>query len=177
VDHPDAIEYQKHLVAGTGVDYREAMECSDPKRLAVYFSKHGQYRDKEYQHIVPTRWQAAGNGPGRFWGYWGLKILAVPVEMSPGDYQLAARIMRRYSERVRVWDESAGRWVYVRLMSEKPWRKDVDLGTGEVVWRRRRRRQRVRRFASNGSGFLLVNDGPALARQLARAIEICGDRQ
>jgi hypothetical protein len=174
VNHPDPVEYQKHLEAGTGVDFREALKCNDPKRLAVYFSKHGQYRDKEYQHIVPEAWQAPGNGPGRFWGYWGVKVLAVAVELSPADYQLAARIMRRYSSRVRVWDKETGRWAYTRLMSSgKPWWKDVDSVTGEVVWRKRRRRVRVRRFASKGSGFLLVNDGPALARQLARAIEVC----
>jgi hypothetical protein len=174
VNHPDPAEYQKHLEAGTGVDFREALKCSDPKRLAVYFSKHGQYRDKEYQHIVPAPWQVPGCGPGRFWGYWGVKVLAVPVEMSPDDYMLAARIMRRYASRVRVWDKSAGRWTYTRLMSSgKPWWKDADPVTGEVVWRKRRRRVRVRRFAARGSGFLLVNDGPALARQLARAIEVC----
>src|SRR5207249_5060118 len=62
------------ILAGTGVDYAEAHKCSDPKRLAVYFGKHGQYRSKEYQHNVPEAWQAPGKGPGRFWGYWGLKI-------------------------------------------------------------------------------------------------------
>jgi hypothetical protein len=177
VDHPDPVEYQNHLVAGTGVDYAEAHKCSDPKRLAVYFGKHGQYRDKEYQHNVPEAWQAPGKGPGRFWGYWGLKPLAVAVELTGDNYILAARIMRRWSARTRVWDKTAGDWRYVRSMApaKQRWR-DVDESTGEVVWRRRRRRSRVDRFRS-GSGFLVVNDGPALARQLARAIEVCGVRQ
>jgi hypothetical protein len=174
VDHPDPVEYQKHLEAGTGVDYEKSLRCTDAKRLAVYFGKHGQYRDKEYQHVVPEAWRAAGKGPGRFWGYWGLRVLAVAAELTGENYQLAARILRRYASRVRVWDDSAGRWKYTRLMSPaKPLRKDVDEVTGEVVWRRRRRRVRVRRFAS-GSGFLLVNDGPAIARQLARALAVCG---
>jgi hypothetical protein len=127
---------------------------------------------------VPEAWQAPGKGPGRFWGYWGVKPLLVAVELSGNDYILAARIMRRYAERVRVWDKPAGRWVYVRAMTPgKPLRKDVDVLTGEVVWRRRRRRVRVRRFGQNGSGFLLVNDAPALAHQLARALQVCGDGQ
>jgi hypothetical protein len=175
VDHPDPVEYQKHLLAGTGVDVAEALKCTDPKRLARYFSKHGQYCSKEYQHIVPEAWQAPGKGPGRFWGYWGLKPLVVAVELSMDDYLLASRIMRRYASRVRVWDKPSGRWVYVRAMTPaKPLRKDVDVVTGEVVWRRRRRRVRVRRFGQNGSGFLLVNDAPALAHQLARALRVCG---
>jgi hypothetical protein len=44
--------------------------------------------------------------------------------------------------------------------------------TGEVIWRRRRRRARSRRFGQ-GAGFVIVNDAPAMARQLARAIEVC----
>lgn len=173
VNHPDAVEYMKHLSAGTAVDYAEALKCEDPKRLAIYFGKHGQYRTKEYQHIVPEPWQAPGKGPGRFWGYWGMKPLVQPVNMRPGDYKMAARILRRYSERTRVWDKSAGQWQWTRTMaSVKGKRKDVDLDTGEVIWRKHRRRMRVRRFAS-GSGFLLANDAPGLAVQLARALEVC----
>jgi hypothetical protein len=195
VSHPDPVEYMKHLEAGTGVDYVEAHKCSDPKRLAVYFGKHGQYRDKEYQHIVPEPWQEPGKGPGRFWGYWGLRPLAVAAELTGDNYLLAARIMRRWSAHIQVWSctMSVGgrraepcrgpshkpgcRLVWTRVMTPvKPSRKDVDESTGERLWRKRRRRVRVRRFA-NGSGFLVVNDGPALARQLARAIEVCGSRQ
>jgi hypothetical protein len=173
VDHPDAVEYMKHLAAGTGVDHVEALKCSDPKRLAVYFGKHGQYRDKEYQNQVPEAWQAPGKGPGRFWGYWGLKPLVAAVELRPGDYELAARILRRYAERARVWDKAAGEWKYVRAMyGAKGSYAAVDYATGEIGWRKHRRRSRVRRFTSC-SGFLLVNNGPAMATQLARAIEVC----
>lgn len=173
VGHPDAIEYMKHLAAGTGIDYSTALKCADPKRLAVYFGKHGQYRDKEYQHVVPVQWQEPGKGPGRFWGYWGLKPLVAAVDLRPNDYVLAARIMRRYASRIKVFDRATNSWKYTRAMYPvKGVRKDVDLVTGEVVWRRHRRRSRVRRFGST-SGFLLVNDGPAIATQLARAIEVC----
>lgn len=177
VNHPDSAEYMKHLAAGTAVDFKEAHKVTDPRRLASYFGKHGQWRSKEYQHNVPECWQAPGKGPGRFWGYWGLKVLRVAVEMTGEDFQLATRIMRRWSERVRVWDDDRQRWAYVRAMApgKARWR-DVDRVTGEVIWRKRRRRSRSRRFGS-GAGFVIVNDAPAMARQLARAIEVCGVRQ
>jgi hypothetical protein len=173
VNHPDPIEYMKHLSAGTAVDYAEALKCTDPKRLAIYFGKHGQYRDKEYQHNVPELWQAPGAGPGRFWGYWGLKPLVAAVDLRPDDYVLAARILRRHAERVRVWDKQADAWKYSRAMkSAKTTYRVADQETGELGWRRHRRRSRVRRFTSC-SGFLLVNDGPAMATQLAAAIRVC----
>jgi hypothetical protein len=178
VDHPDPAEYQKHLVAGTGVDYATALKCGDPKRLAVYFGKHGQWATKEYQHCVPELWRQPGKGPGRFWGYWGLKPLAAAAELTDSDRQLAARILRRHAERVRIWDEAGQRYRYTRAMrpGKERWR-DVDPVSGEVVIRTRRRRARVRRFTS-GAGFLVVNDAPRLAHDLARAIAVCGgDRQ
>jgi hypothetical protein len=190
VDHPDPVEYQKHLVAGTAVDVGEALKCSDPRRLAVYFSKHGQYRSKEYQHIVPEIWRESGNGPGRFWGYWGLEQVAVPVELTGNDYLLATRILRRYASRSRIRacnvagqpcpgqvHEPGCGWRYVRPMCPvKAPRRGVDQSTGEVVWGKHRRRARIRRFTS-GAGFMLVNDAPMLAQQLARAVAVCGDRR
>jgi hypothetical protein len=173
VNHPDPAEYLKHLGAGTNVDFKEAHKVTDPRRLAAYFGKHGQWRTKEYQHVVPEPWQQPGRGPGRFWGYWGLKVLRATVELSGDDYLLAVRIMRRWAERVRVWDDQAARFIYVRAMQpgKAVWR-DADPATGEVIWRRRRRRARSRRFGQQ-AGFVLVEDAPSLARQLARAIEVC----
>jgi hypothetical protein len=173
VNDPDPVRYMDHLKVGTQVDYKEALKCKDPKSISTYFGKHGQFASKEYQHIVPEAWREPGKGPGRFWGYWGLKPLVVAVEMTPDDYKLAARIMRRYAERTRVWDRSAGEWVTTRTMRPGKGRyKVIDYETGEIIWRKHRRRSRVRRF-SNGSGFQVVNDGPALANQLARAIKVC----
>lgn len=174
VDCKDPVEYQKHLAAGTGVDYATALKCSDPKRLAVYFGKHGQWASKEYQHIVPEPWREPGKGPGRFWGRWGLDVLAVAAELTEDDRMLAARILRRHAERVRIWDEAGQRFRYVRAMSPGKGRwRDADPVTGEVIWRKRRRRTRVRRFTSC-AGFLVVNDAPRLAHDLARALEVCG---
>jgi hypothetical protein len=69
VAHPYPDQRRKHESAGTRVDYGEGLRMTDPKRIAVYFTKHGSFRDKEYQNIVPAAWRERGKGPGRFWGY------------------------------------------------------------------------------------------------------------
>ena len=41
------------------------MNRPDPKRLAIYFTKHSSPNDlgdKEYQHIVPEPWREPGKG-------------------------------------------------------------------------------------------------------------------
>jgi hypothetical protein len=175
VDHPDPVEYQLHMVAGTGVDYAEALKCTDPKRLAMYFGKHGSYAAKDYQNTVPELWRIPGAGPGRFWGYWGLAPLIATADLDYADYQLARRIMRRYSARARRWDPGSGRHVWgkqVRTVTARRGRH-VDYSTGEVTWRQGRKLTRPAQRFRGGGGFLIVNDGPNMARQLARAIEVC----
>lgn len=69
VDHPDAEQKARHHLAGTAVDVRNGLKACDPKRLAIYFTKHSSPNmdgDKEYQHIVPELWRQPGKGPGRF---------------------------------------------------------------------------------------------------------------
>jgi hypothetical protein len=95
VGHPDPEQRRRHEKAGTGVDLREGERMTDPKRLAVYFSKHGSYGAKEYQNEVPIEWQAPGKGPGRFWGYRGLEKATAGVELAPADAVFAARTLRR----------------------------------------------------------------------------------
>lgn len=150
VGHPDPEERAKHLAAGTGVDLAEGLRASDPRRVAVYFTKHSSanFGDKEYQHTVPAEWAEAG--PGRFWGYWGLEKVESVVEVPTEDADRAARIMRRWARaqgttrEVSVWRSRDGRF--------------------------RKVRRRVRRMPSN-AGFLALNNGPAFAWQLARALD------
>ena len=57
------------MLAGTAVDVLKGLRACDPKRLAIYFTKHSSPNSldyKEYQHIVPDVWRGAGRGPGRF---------------------------------------------------------------------------------------------------------------
>uniref|UniRef100_A0AAU1M5Q6 Replication initiation protein n=1 Tax=Streptomyces sp. NBC_00148 TaxID=2903626 RepID=A0AAU1M5Q6_9ACTN len=154
VAHPDPEQRRRHQLAGTGVDLREGERMTDPKRLAVYFSKHGSYGAKEYQNEVPEPWQAPGCGPGRFWGYRGLERAAAGVEMTPADAVFVARTLRRLAR-----SQGVTRRVTVQRVNRR---------TG-VIRYRTVRRPVVR--LGNGAGFLCVNDGPALAAGLARALE------
>jgi hypothetical protein len=177
VAHPDPEEYRNHLAAGTGVDYAEGLRASDPRRLAVYFSKHGGYSAKEYQNIVPEPWQEPGQGPGRFWGYYGLKRRTAVVDVTPADAVEVARIVRRWSKsqrvtrQVEVWRSRGG--------FARPAYPEV-LGVAGLAYlepskaRKRKVRRRVVRM-KRGRGFIVANDGPSLAADVARAISVLRD--
>ena len=157
VAHPDLDERAKHVRAGTGIDYSQGLRGTDPKRIAVYFSKHNSagFGAKEYQNKPPHEWKDSGS-VGRFWGYWGLQPLVVGVEVEDHDAVFIARILRRWSQA-----NNPARTV----LTPRGVRK-----TGEMKFRRVRRR--VRRF-QNGLGFASVNDGSAMGEALSRAIQTC----
>jgi len=152
VSHPDPAERRKHESAGTRVDYAEGLRMTDPKRVCVYFSKHGSFRDKEYQHIVPSAWRQPGCHPGRFWGVWGLRKCTQAVPLSFDERLAVARTIRRYG---RAADRARC------AMAER-----------EVIRGRRFRkvRRRVPDRLQSCSGFLCVNDGPRLAVALSRLV-------
>lgn len=174
VDHPDPEEKRRHFLAGTGVDFAEGLKARDPKRVAVYFTKHGSFASKEYQHCVPEPWQEPGAGPGRFWGYWRLERRTAAVEVEPDEAVDAARIARRWARAQRTTRQV----VVTRTAGgrARPDRADVvsiagaQLLAADRTTRRRKVRRRVRRFG-NGRGFISVNNGQAFALQLARALD------
>lgn len=161
VQAPDVDEYARHLLAGTGVDF--AARMTDHRRIGVYFLKHGTKTadDKEYQHVVPARWQGDGDGPGRFWGYWGLSRTDVAVPVDAREFIVARRLLRRaYRARAR---STAYRRAYrqgeklgmtgaqlVRHAASAPYRTARTLGAGGRL----------------AGGFLLVNDGVRLVQQV-----------
>lgn len=207
----DVDAFREHAMYGTRVDYREGVRFSDPKRIAAYFSKHGAFRDKDYQNVIPEHWRAAileaGHGGARFWGYWQLEKAEVTVELQPrrGAARRAAFIdgepIRHYADPLpradhegmktphydsSWYDDEVGRppAEHVRVMRHlrklaraQSWvqpvtvpRMRVNVDTGEVrVTRRKVRRRRVL-LAGQASGFLVVNDGAAAARDLARLL-------
>ena len=66
VAHPDPEERTRHFLAGTAVDILNGLRACDPKRLAIYFTKHSSPNslgDKEYQHMVPDVWRKPGTAP------------------------------------------------------------------------------------------------------------------
>lgn len=154
VAHPDPAERARHLVAGTGIDYAEGMRARDPKRLAVYFSKHGAFAAKDYQNDAPAEWIAAGS-VGRFWGFWGLDKATATVEVTPDEAIAAARTMRR-------WQRANG----YRVQREV-WRTDTRTG---AQYRRKSGTWSGSRMRGH-LGFVIVNDGAAFGSALARYLD------
>lgn len=174
VDHPDSEQKARHRLAGTAIDVRNGPRGCDPKRLAIYFTKHSPpnlHGDREYQHIVPELWRQPGRGPGRFWGVYGLKKAIVVVEVTQVAYITARRIVRRWSRSQAVYGDSASRFpttVVPRtaiLLAPR-----VDRDAGAVKYRRIRRRRALCNQGGLAGGYALVNDGPVFASLLAAAL-------
>ena len=174
VAHPDPEERARHLLAGTAVDILNGLRACDPKRLAIYFTKHSspnQLDDKEYQHIVPDAWRKLGHGPGRFWGVHGLQRATAVVEIAQDAYLTARRIVRRWSRSQAVYGDITRPFptkVVPRIARQVVQR--VDLATGKVRHRMVRRRRPLCNQGGLAGGYALVNDGPAFASQLAAAL-------
>ncbi|CRG62289.1 Uncharacterised protein [Mycobacteroides abscessus] len=176
VDHPDPEQESRHRLAGTAIDIRNGLKACDPKRLAIYFTKHSSpnlHGDKEYQHVVPEQWRRPGRGPGRFWGVYGLKKVVAVVEVAQDTYLAARRIVRRWSRSQAVYGDSASRFptaVVPRTATYLVPRGDRESGI--VVHRRVRRRRTLCKQSGLAGGYALVNDGPAFASQLSAALSI-----
>ncbi|MDO3103721.1 hypothetical protein P5W02_13270 [Mycobacteroides abscessus subsp. abscessus] len=174
VNHPDPVHKARHQLAGTAIDVRNGLKACDPKRLAIYFTKHSSpnlHGDKEYQHVVPELWRQPGRGPGRFWGVYGLKKAVAVVEVAQDAYLAARRIVRRWSRSQAVYSDSGSRFpttVVPRTATRLVTR--IDRGTGGVACRRVRRRRTLCNQGGLAGGYALVNDGPSFADQLATAL-------
>jgi hypothetical protein len=157
-----------HEAAGTGVDFAPVARMSDPKRLAVYFLKHGtkSFDGKAYQHNVPEAWQGPGDGPGRFWGFWGLKPATVALDLDLDDWITARRSLRRVAAaraRTVKYSRAFAAAVACGRSSSEAARLGVDSARG----------RKLRTLGVGGQlsgGWVVVNDGPALAAALARAV-------
>ena len=174
VAHPDPEQRARHLLAGTAIDILNGLRACDPKRLAIYFTKHSspnQLGDKEYQHIVPEAWRQPGHGPGRFWGVHGLQRATAVVEIAQDAYLTARRIIRRWSRSQAIYGDCTRRFptAVVPRMARVAVRR-VDSQTGKVRHRRVRRRRLLCNQGGLAGGYVLVNDGPAFASQLAAAL-------
>nr|WP_246540868.1 hypothetical protein [Mycobacterium spongiae] len=176
VAHPDPEQRARHVLAGTAVDIRNGLRACDPKRLAIYFTKHSSPNllgDKEYQHIVPAAWRKPGHGPGRFWGVHGLRRATAVVEIAQDAYLTARRIIRRWSRSQAIYSDYARlyptavvpRIACVTVMG-------VDRATGKNCRRNVRRRRLLCNQGGLAGGYVLVNDGPAFASQLVAALSI-----
>lgn len=188
-------EYCRGLSAGTGVDYQETLRYADAKRIAVYFTKHGVFANKDYQNVLPDAWRAAEEGGARFWGYWGIAPAEGVQETDEGTAIKVARHLRKlqdsqsYSRKQKVWrsrpvSSSAPTDLDDELESESPnnvhyrgtaSRKIVVTDSGELRELYQRTVTRRVRYMRGHRGFLSVNDGVATAADIARLVEYFND--
>ncbi|MEE2852973.1 MAG: hypothetical protein VX424_10020 [Actinomycetota bacterium] len=176
VAHPDPEQRARHVLAGTAVDILNGLRACDPKRLAIYFTKHSspnQLGDKEYQHIVPESWRIPGRGPGRFWGVHGLERATAIVEVARDAYLTVRRIIRRWSRSQAIYGDCTHRFptAVVPRKAHVTVRR-VERQTGKVRTRRVHRRRLLCNQGGLAGGYALVNDGPAFASQLATALSV-----
>lgn len=157
----ECCERHRHLLAGTGVDYAEGAKGNDPRKIAIYFAKHGSFAAKEYQNHAPAEWVDAGS-VGRFWGVWGLSKATAGVLVDPDEARAAVRTLRRHS-RANAYVTRIPVWRY---------RTVVDPDTGEISarWRKATRKARIYRMKQE-AGFVATSDGPALASAVARHLD------
>jgi hypothetical protein len=151
---------------------------TDPKRVAVYFTKHGLLGGKEYQNVPPPEWGESGESVGRFWGVWGLQAVEVAAQVSAEEARVAVRTLRRWHEAGRRAPIRAdgtalpvdGEHLRVPVRVGSVWRqRRLDPVTGEAVYRKRKVRRRIRRLTGR-AGFLSVNDGPLVAMMVERLV-------
>jgi hypothetical protein len=163
-------ERARHEGAGTNVDFGRTARMSDPKRCAIYFLKHGSKSldDKEYQHVVPSAWAEPGKGPGRFWGFWGMKLATVVVDLDLEDWVTARRVLRRVAA-ARARGVKYSRAYAAAIACGRPSSEAVRLGIASA------RGRKLRTLGVGGQlsgGWIVVNDGPRLASDLARAVNL-----
>lgn len=144
---------ERHLRAGTGVDWVRGLRIVDPMRAARYFAGHAgpsQTNRKLYQDQAPAEWTRHGS-VGRSWGYWGLKPKEESVALSADEVVEIRRILRRL-------DRARRRVRRTRV-------RRVNRATGEITfrWVHRRNLSRAWNSGSVRGGVLLTEDGPQVA--------------
>lgn len=172
VDHPDEVQRRNHELAGTGIDYADAVTARDPKRLAIYFAKHAApsaASSKEFQHSVPPEWIAAGKTPGRFWGKLGLEPATADVALTEREFIVVRRTLRRWSSRTATYPAGSKYPSAVRPTMAIRRIPVVDPKTGEVKrYRNVRRRSSLLGGGRLVGGFVVANNGVRLAQLASR---------
>lgn len=140
-------EGERHKLAGTGVDFAEGERARDPRRCAVYFSKHGIFGDKEYQHSVPAQWLETGESVGRFWGYRGLEKIIEGVVLTPDESIKAGRVLRHIGTRSTRWNQAKRERETVKAMKRET----------RPRWKRDENGEKLPRFATDRFGARLLD--------------------
>lgn len=154
------------------VDVAEGSRYTDPRRVGVYFSKHGSFAAKDYQNDAPAEWlEDESAGIGRFWGVWGLRKVVAAVEVEPDAYDALRRTARRWQAGTALRDRDGAPSTMVVPVWRK--RRTVDRETGEIGfrWVKRSVKTRIRPRLGGRGGFMMVNDAPGLAIDLGRMLD------
>ena len=152
---------ERHLKAGTAVDWSEGLRMIDANRAAAYFCGYsaGKGDRKHYQDEAPEGWANDNGSVGRWWGVLGMETVTAEARVTPDQVIEAKRLLRGV------------------LNGQKRTRKAtvrrIDRTTGEVRYRRVTRRYRLSSLIGGAkAGFtFLTNDGPALTIAIARALD------
>lgn len=144
---------ERHLRAGTGVDWSTGARAIDPVRTARYFASYSARGSKAYQHVVPELWLENG-GCGRFWSIWRLSPAEESVFIGFDEFVQLRRLMRGL-------DRSKRRTRKIRV-------RRIDRRTGRIYYRSVTRRTPSRSLNQSRlvGGGLFTADGPAL-RQIS----------
>ena len=103
----------------------------------------------------------------------GLKKATAKVEISEDNYLNARRILRRWSRQQAIYADVGCRFPSeVVPRTAKVSVPRVDPETGRVNFRRVRRRRQLFSQGGLAGGFVLSNNGPEFASQLARALSV-----
>lgn len=160
----DLGEYDKHFGdesghPGASISF-SGVKYSDPRRTAIYFAKHASKSagSKEYQHVVPGLWQRPDAGPGRFWGYSGLRRAVVEVELDEWSALRAKRVLRHVTRARQAATALNG-------LRSSGHRDELGVLVGLANMRRPRRRGG---FRASVGGWVLVNAALCLAWDVGR---------
>ena len=180
VNHPDPEQKRLNLRSGTNVKVEEGLKCADPKRLAIYFSKHGLWGSKEYQNVPPVEWVESGEGVGRYWGYVGLDKCIEAAVVPPQTAIDAKRILQRWSDVTAGRIAKDGMPYTHKVKVPRPTRNmrhqleilarlaGVDVSELGGPRRTRSVNRRVKRFRNGQNGWIAVNDGANMGSAVAR---------
>jgi hypothetical protein len=151
---------ERHRNAGTGVDWSEGLRMMDANRAAAYFTGYsaGKQDGKAYQDEAPDDWANDNGSVGRWWGTIGVEKTTAWARVTDQQIVGTKRLLRGVLN-----SQKRTRTATVRR---------TDRATGEIRYRRVRRRYRLSSLKGRSAGCtFLTNDGPALTIAIARALD------
>ena len=158
---------REHLNAGTGVDYRQSFDMSNPLRVAFYFSGYASSKgSKEYQNEAPEGWANDNGSVGRYWGRVGLDTILAEIPVTRADAVTIERLLRGVLRSVARTPDRRPRTRRTRYSR---------TGHGPNGLRKRwiHRRYSLPTLKGTDSGFsYLTADGARLAFDVARTLAL-----